>query len=85
MDRALHESRRDGRAQRRHRDRDLPDGAMILLDDGPATVWNGAALPWAPQGHGAPLPLPPEAEVLTPAATVAVLRAGYRPASPCRA
>jgi hypothetical protein len=85
MDRALQASRRDGRAQRRHRDGNLPDGAMILLEGAPATVWQGAALPWSPAGHGPPLPLPAMAEVLTPAVTVAVLRAGYRPAPPYRA
>lgn len=82
MDRALHASRRDGRAQRRHRDGNLPDGAMIVLDGTPATVWQGAALPWSTDGHGAPRPLPRTAEVLTPAVTVAVLRAGYLPAPP---
>lgn len=58
---------------------DLPDGTFIALPD-PHLVLADQALPFAPNGYGAPVPLPngPVA-VLTPAPTVATLRAGYRP------
>lgn len=77
MDRLLQASRRDGRAQRTHRAdaATLPDGAFVA---GPALVWQGALHPWSPDGYDGPRPMiPGEATVLTPAVTVAVLRAGY--------
>lgn len=67
-------------APERARPADLPEGAMF--------AWNGrfllklgaVARPWSWTGYGAPEPLP-DASVatLTPAATRAALRAGYRP------
>ena len=64
----------------------LPDGAMALIDGAAHLVAQGRMWPWAPEGYGAPRAAPPglRAPVLTPAPTVAVLAAGYRPAiAPC--
>jgi hypothetical protein len=83
VDEVLHPQRLDGRAKRRHRAAldHLPDGAMIVLDDAPLAVRGDALLPWSFAGYGPARPRPRgiEVELLTPPATVAVLRAGYRP------
>lgn len=82
IDRALHESRLAGRVQRRHvaGAGDLPEGAMVWRDAAALLVSRGALWPWTPQGYGAPVALPRgSVEVLTPAVTLAVLRAGYAP------
>ncbi|SNS81154.1 hypothetical protein [Tropicimonas sediminicola] len=84
IDRVLHAERatRD-RRQIRHRadPASLPDGAMVLGPEGAALVLQGALLPFSPPGYGPRRPMPRGAaiEVLTPRATVDVLRAGYRP------
>ncbi len=58
---------------------DLPDGAMFKTGDDIFCVRAGRALVWSPTGYGAPGPLPQGGvEVLTPAATLATLSAGYR-------
>jgi hypothetical protein len=85
IDRRLHQERLDGRRPRWHPAdwADLPDGTFVLLAGaGPALVWEGALVLWTVEGYGAPVPRPSRgrAVVLTPPATVAVLRAGYRPA-----
>lgn len=82
MDAALH-------AARTARDRPvasvaaLPDGAMALIDGAAHLAAEGRIWRWAPEGYGAPRPIPPglRAPVLTPAPTVAVLAAGYGPAT----
>ena len=84
MDAVLHAQRLDGRAKRRHRVAldDLPDGAMIVLEDeAPFAVRGDAVLPWRFGGYGPARPRPRgiEVELLTPPAMVAVLSAGYRP------
>lgn len=85
LDRTLHADRLDGvtgGGQRRHEvsARDLPDGAMALIEGRPMLVWAGALRPWHRDGYRAALALPRGAiTVLTPAATLAVLRAGYSP------
>jgi hypothetical protein len=83
MDVVLHADRRDGRAQRRHGAAwdDLPTGAFVMATQGPALVLGHRLVPWSPAGYGTPLARPGrgEATVLTPRATVAVLRHGYRP------
>jgi hypothetical protein len=63
----------------------LPDGVLLTLDgdDGPAyLLWRGALLAWSPGGYGArrPRPAGTRVAVLTPASTVAAIRAGYAPA-----
>jgi hypothetical protein len=83
LDRALHESRLDGRRQRRHEApwAGLPAGTFVLHDDCPAVVLAEAVRPWSTAGYGEPLDRPSvgDATVLTPAATVAAVAAGYRP------
>ena len=86
MDDALHRARIDPRtrlkATAKARLEGLPDGAFIGLPDGvPRLLWRGALHPYLGAGYGPPEPaqLPTEVEVLTPAPTVAALRAGYRP------
>jgi hypothetical protein len=59
----------------------LPDGAVIS-HEGTVGLWcAGSLLPWSLHGYGTPVPLRPQAAVrlLTPAAMVAALTAGYRP------
>ncbi|PKP74474.1 MAG: hypothetical protein CVT84_08100 [Alphaproteobacteria bacterium HGW-Alphaproteobacteria-6] len=91
MDRALHAARVTPRqrGQRRH-EADLaalPDGTFIAGDAAPLMVLGARLLPWTPAGYGAPCPRPTggRVAVLTPAPTVAVLRAGYRPVLHCSA
>lgn len=84
MDRALHAARLDpatGR-QRRHGAgaTTLPDGAMVLIDDGPHLIWQGTSLPWTPDGYALPRPLEQHAvPVLTPTPILHVLSEGYCP------
>ena len=56
----------------------LPDGAMIAQDGVAYAVRDKSLLRWSFDGY-APAPIPPRAELLTPPATVAALRAGYAP------
>lgn len=57
----------------------LPAGAFVMAADGPALVLDSSVVPWTLAGYGAARPRPAhgEVEVVTPPATVAVLRAGY--------
>lgn len=63
--------------------RDLPDGAMVALGSKPFAIRRAALIPWSFGGYGdgpsACRSLPAKALLLTPPATVAVLRGGYRP------
>ncbi|MGH6917388.1 MAG: hypothetical protein ACREJ0_06750 [Geminicoccaceae bacterium] len=90
IDRALHKARVEPRSHRQIRFAApldaLPDGAFVLLPNAPSSpllVQDDRLLPWRPGGYG-----PPRARcsgrvtVLTPAPTIAVLRAGYQPAEP---
>jgi hypothetical protein len=83
MDRRLHADRLDGRAQRRHARAwsNLPAGAFVALGEVPALVLDDRLVPWSAAGYGPPVdrPVRGDAEVLTPAATMEVLRHGYRP------
>ncbi|HEX6419253.1 MAG TPA: hypothetical protein VFZ77_12205 [Acidimicrobiales bacterium] len=83
VDRRLHDERVAGRDKRLHRGRwsDLPSGAFAVVDGAAALVLDDRLVPWSPQGYGEPLPRPARgaATVLTPPATTAVLRHGYRP------
>ena len=84
IDRILDAERRNGRAKRTHRlpAEQLPDGAMLLSDDGAAflALRGSAALLWSPAGYQARRERPPGlATVLTPPATLAALSNGYRP------
>jgi hypothetical protein len=83
MDDVLHRERLDGRAKRRHRRAidDLPDGAVVALEEGAFAVRGGALLQWTPTGYAARKRRPRggTVDVLTPPAILAVLAAGYRP------
>jgi hypothetical protein len=83
MDDVLHRERVDGRAKRRHRIAfdDLPDGAMVALDDAAWAVRGNALLRWSHSGYDARRPRPRNtaADVLTPPAILHVLAAGYAP------
>ena len=82
IDRRLHADRLDGRRQRRHRRawRDLPSGTFVLHDDVPARVHHDALEPWSVDRYGTLTGRPQhgDATVLTPAASVDVLLAGFR-------
>ncbi|MDO9526337.1 MAG: hypothetical protein Q7J57_12520 [Gemmobacter sp.] len=83
LDRVLHQSRVTGRTQRTHfaPAKTLPNGAMLRSENRLWLVLHGQMRCFAPEGYGPPAPLPDrDVEVLTPAATVATLRAGYAPA-----
>lgn len=59
---------------------DLPDGTYVLADEQPAVVVADQLVVWRPDntyGDRLPRPRSGTATVITPAATVAVLRAGY--------
>lgn len=59
----------------------LPDGTMIAVGGQAYAIRGAEALPWHFSGYGAAGALPREpVRLLTPPATVAALRAGYRPA-----
>lgn len=60
--------------------RDLPDGVFTLVDAAPMLVVDGHLTRWTHDGYGERRSLPTDgtAEVITPPATVAVLREGYR-------
>ncbi len=86
MDRALHAARLEpGTRVQRHveaRAADLPDGAFVLDGDrAPALVRAGLLHAWRPEGYGPAATTPDRVLVLTPAPTIAALRAGYRPAT----
>jgi hypothetical protein len=83
IDAVLHSARvrRDRRQVTHDADAaDLPDGAFVLCRGSPHLVIGPKLLPFEPSGYGAPEPRPSgTVTVLTPAPTIAVLRAGYRP------
>jgi hypothetical protein len=61
--------------------RDLPDGAMVAHDAGPALVEDRRLLPWSFTGYGTPVTIARSTtlQVLTPPRIVGALSAGYRP------
>ncbi len=88
LDHALHAERvGPGRSKRTHRADldDLPDGILVALDrwgGNPHLVRGGQLLAWSFGGYGERRRRPRggSATVLTPASTVAAIRAGYAPA-----
>jgi hypothetical protein len=58
---------------------ELPSGVFALTDEAPVLVLGGSVVPWRDTGYGEARARPSQglAAVLTPPATVAVLRAGY--------
>ena len=83
MDRVLHEERLQGRAKRVHRRAidALPDGAFVAMAEEAFAVRGNTLLHWTPQGYDVRRPRPrvDKVDVLTPAAVLAVLAAGYQP------
>ncbi len=78
MDRVLHAQRLGPRAHGLAAA--LPDGAMLVLESGPALKLGDAARPWDWSGYAPPRPLPRgEVAILTPPAILRTLAAGYRP------
>jgi len=83
LDRRLHAERVLVGTRRRRTHRvswaELPDGAFVLDAGVPALVRGRALISWTPAGYGARRRRlrGGEAELLTPPATLAVLRAGY--------
>lgn len=84
IDRILDANRLDGRTKRTHRlpAERLPDGAMLLTDDGKGflALRGTSALLWSPGGYVARRGRPTRTvTVLTPPATLAALDHGYNP------
>ncbi len=83
IDRVLHHERRltgGSRVTYRAPLRELPDGVFIARDGEPWLVHAGGLSRWTPAGYtGRTDRLDGPAAVLTPRATVAAMRAGYRP------
>jgi hypothetical protein len=83
LDRRLHAERMHRGTHRRRLHRlpwaELPDGAFVALDDGPAIVLGGSIVAWTTSGYGVPRRRPTrgDAEVITPPTSVAALRGGY--------
>ena len=79
MDARLHADRLGPRPRRRAGE--LPAGAMVLLESAPRLVTAAGLRAWSFAGYGPEESAPREPlELLTPAATVAVLAAGYEAA-----
>jgi hypothetical protein len=84
MDAVLHAERLQHGAKRAHAllspVRDLPDGAMVAADGRAFAVAMGQPFLWSADGYRC-IEIPTSVEgLLTPPSTLAVLRAGYRPA-----
>jgi hypothetical protein len=82
MDLVLQAERLDGRAKRTHEMPidDLPDGAVIALNDGAYALRGSHLLRWSESGYVERIARPHGlASVLTPPIIVALLRAGYSP------
>jgi hypothetical protein len=82
IDARLHADRLDGRVKRLHRMpwRDLPEGAFVVQGNEPALVTAGGLRLWsADHGYTTTIERPARghATVITPAANVAALQAGY--------
>jgi hypothetical protein len=58
---------------------ELPDGAFVLIEETPALVRGDGLVEWAREGYGARRSRPRRgaAQVITPPASLAALRAGY--------
>jgi hypothetical protein len=86
MDAVLHGERLEGMAGRQDflasRGENLPDAAMIAIDDTCYAVDGPMLRRWSFMGFGPPEPAPPAgtARVLTPPSIIHCLSAGYRPA-----
>lgn len=59
--------------------RNLPSATMIAAQGQPLAIFGTRALVWSFGGYAGETPLPLEAELLTPQASIAALRNGYTP------
>ena len=64
---------------------ELPDGVFVTVEawgQQAWLLWGGSLLEWSPEGYRnrRPRPVCERVQVLTPASTVAAIRAGYVPA-----
>jgi hypothetical protein len=84
IDAKLHAERLTGKEKRTWRAHfgALPDGTFVRLDAVAYIVWRGVLAAWSDRGYRdrRVIPQNAETEVLTPPSTVAVFRAGYKPA-----
>ncbi|TCL09225.1 hypothetical protein BXY66_1270 [Shimia isoporae] len=84
FDNQLHAARAIPRSygQRRHETEAgfLPDGSFVLVETGPALIWQDALHPFTASGYGTPQTKPAgRVCVLTPEPTLKALRAGFIP------
>lgn len=88
VDRRLHDERVDARSKAKRTTTanlgELPGGAMVALPQHPMHAYlliAGKLFPWSFGGYGPPIASNPDSAVtvLTPATTLAALRAGYVP------
>lgn len=82
MDTVLHSERLTVRSQKATFSAvvgDLPTGAFVRHTNGAYLVIGGRLFRWSPEGYTAAIEVPGDlmVEVLTPASTIAVFRAGY--------
>jgi hypothetical protein len=83
IDRQLHSERLIGGSHQRRLHpmawSSLPAGTFVLVDGRPQLVLDNSVVAWGPPGYGAAehRPRTGDVDVLTPPATVRVLRAGY--------
>jgi len=87
IDSRLHRERVDTNGEKVRFESDLdrlPDGAFVTLagEETAYLLWRGELLAWSPGGYTErrPQPVGERVSVLTPASTVAAIRAGYTPA-----
>jgi hypothetical protein len=84
IDEMLHAERIENRAKRLHPLRvpalELPDGAMVAVDERSYLVSTGRAWLWSFAGYTSSSADLQNARLLTPPSTVRAFRAGYRPA-----
>ena len=84
MDAQLQQDRLEGRSGKRTYQADittLPDGVFIVHEGEPWLLWQSEMLHWTPGGYDRHVPRPENGAVtiLTPAATVRTIAAGYAP------
>jgi hypothetical protein len=78
IDAQLHGERLGGRGEQR----DLPDGAFVLLDGEPWLIRGASVLRWSPAGYVESRSRPARPVTITVPSLVSVLRAGWDPVVP---
>ena len=82
MDQQLQQDRREKGKKKTYQTelKNLPDGTFIAKDNRAWLIWNKSLWLWSPKGYTTRLPIQNElVTVLTPEATVNILKAGYLP------